>query len=294
MRALVARRPSWKRPPYASGLAGFALGRPLFLLASILGLSPILAAPHHAHAGAWTLKEGAGQAILQTSLLHSNQEYGPDSRLYSSRPFDKTEISLLFEYGARDWLTLIAAPQFIHVKLGAPDSASYTGLGYVDAGVRTRLWQDENRVVSAQGILRLSGTGNASSAAAAGYENTEIDLRLLGGLSFSLWGRPSFLDVQLAQRFRFDDPPDEVHLDITLGIRTAPRWQMLIQSFNVVSEGAGKGPWYGVSHEYYKLQFGLAWQWRPNLTLQAAMVGTAYARNAPQENGLVLSAAYQF
>ncbi|MGE4372344.1 MAG: hypothetical protein AB7E29_05460 [Xanthobacter sp.] len=294
MRAWVACTADLSRLSQMRERVRFAHVLRLGLLLFALSVSLFFAASQHAHAGAWTLREGTGQAILQTSIVHSDQEFGPDSRLYSSRPFDKTEITLLFEYGVRDWLTLIAAPQLIHVKLGSPDASSYTGLGYVEGGARARLWQDENRVVSAQGILRLSGTGNSSSAAAIGYENTEIDLRFLGGWSFSLWGRKSFLDVQLAQRFRFGDPPDEVRLDVTLGIHTAPRWQMLFQSFNVVSEGAGKGPWYDASYEYYKLQFALAWEWRPNLTLQAAMVGTAYARNAPQENGLVLSAAYQF
>ena len=270
---------------------------PQRLILAVLGLVCAYQVPgavQQAHAGAWTMGESKGQAILQTSVITSSQSFGPKADLYASRPFDKVEVNLVFEYGARDWLTLILAPQYLHVKLGAPDGSTYSGPGYIDAGARTRLWQDETRVVSAQAVVRVSGTGNSSSAAATGNEDTELDLRLLGGFSFELFGRASYVDIQVAERLRFGDAPDELRLDATLGVRTAPRWQLLVQSFNVASQGAGKGPYFKRSYEYYKVQMGAAWDVSPQLTLQGAMVSTAYARNAPQESGMVMSALYRF
>ncbi len=246
------------------------------------------------HAGAWTMPEGKGQVILQGSALSSSQSFGPKSDLYSSRPFEKVEVNLVFEYGWNDWLTLIAAPQFLYVHLGAPGSSTYSGPGYSDVGARVRLWQDDSRVFSAQSVLRISGTGHSSSAAAVGNEDAELDLRLLAGFSFNLFGRASYLDLAVAERLRFGDPPDEFRLDATLGVRTAPRWQLLLQSFNVVSQGAGKGPYFNRSYEYYKMQVGAAWEFTPTVTLQGSMVSTVFARNAPLENGMVLSAIYKF
>lgn len=247
-----------------------------------------------ARAGAWTMEESAGQVILQSSIVSSSRSFGPKSDLYSSRSFDKVEVNLVFEYGLKDWLTLIAAPQFLYVHLGAPDSATYSGPGYTDLGARVRLWQDESRVFSAQSVVRLSGTGGSGSAAAVGNENTELDLRLLAGFSFDLFGRASYLDIAVAERLRFGDPPDEFRLDATLGVRTAPRWQLLFQSFNVISQGAGKGPYFNRSYEYYKMQVGAAWDFTPAITLQGSVVSTVFARNAPLENGMVLSALYKF
>lgn len=263
------------------------------LVAAGLGLGP-----REARAGAWTFAAGSGQVILQSSAVSSSSEFGPSSRLYDSRPYDKVEVTLVFEYGIADWLTLIVAPQYLSVNLGDPDPASYSGLGYTDAGVRVRLWQEQGQeqglVVSAQVVGRLSGTGDSSSAAAVGYEDGELDLRLLAGFSFTLWDMPAYVDLQLAQRMRFGDPPDELHADLTLGVRFAERWQGLVQSFNVLSEGAGQGPYFDVSYEYYKLQLGVAYDWSQAMTLQAAVVSTWLARNAPQENGVVLSALYRF
>ncbi|MDI4658967.1 hypothetical protein [Xanthobacter autotrophicus] len=257
------------------------------VLAFVLASSPVWA-------GAWTQEEGHGQVILQGSAVHSGSEFGPSSDLYDSRPYDKQEATLVFEYGASDWLTLIVAPQLLSVDLGAPAPSSYAGLGYTDAGARARIYNENNMVVSAQVVGRLPGTGTSQSAAAVGYEDAELDLRMLAGWSFPLFGKAAFLDVEAAQRLRFGDPPDEFHLDLTLGVRVAERWQVLVQSFNVVSEGAGEGPYFGASYEYCKLQLGAAYDLSAAVTLGAALVSTVFARNAPQENGVVLTGFYRF
>ncbi len=275
-------------------LGKFAFERTRFCPASALIALIVLAVPAPVLAGAWTQEEGHGQVILQSSAAYSATEFGPSYDLYASRPYDKVEVTLVFEYGATDWLTLIAAPQFLSVSFGQPSPSSYTGLGYQDAGARVRLWRDDTSVVSAQVIGRFPGTGNSQSAAAVGYEDPEVDLRMLYGLSFTMFGKPAFLDVQLAQRMRFGPPPDELHLDVTLGWRVVERWQLLAQSFNVISEGAGTGPYFGDSYEYYKLQMGAAYDLSAAVTLQLSVFGTVFARNAPQENGVVLAAYYRF
>ncbi len=251
-----------------------------------------------AHAGAWTYEAGTGQAILQGSAVTSANAFGPSSELFASRSFDKVEATLTFEYGLTDWLTLIAAPQLLYVDLGPPWPSSYAGPGYTDLGARARLWQGDGplgaAVVSAQIVARLPGTGDSASAAAVGYQDAELDLRLLFGTSFMLWQKPAYLDLQIAQRQRFGDPPDELRFDATLGVRVAPRWQVLVQSFNVISEGAGEGPDFSASYEYYKLQLSGAYDLSAALTVQVGIIGTVFARNAPQETGAVASALYRF
>lgn len=262
--------------------------------ATVAILVAIVAASTPAWAGAWTQEEGHGQVLLQGYGAASSSEFGPSSDLYASRPYDKVEVTLSFEYGATDWLTLLVAPQYLSVNLGEPFPSSYSGPGYTDAGARVRLWRDEAWVVSAQVVGRFSGTGNSQSAAAVGYEDAELDLRLLAGYAFTLFGKAAFLDLQAAQRMRFGPPPDEVHVDLTLGVRVAERWQLLMQSFNVISEGAGEGPYFGDSYAYYKVQLGALYDWNAAVTVGFSVVSTVYARNAPQENGVTLTAAYRF
>lgn len=240
------------------------------------------------------MAEGERVAALQITATASSQAFGPNGDLFAARSYDKVETTLVFEYGAKDWLTLLIAPQFLSISLGGPDASSYNGPGYVDAGARMRLAKGETYVLSAQIVARAPGAAGSDSPAAIGYTDWEVDLRLLGGLSFQMFGKDAFLNVEAAQRQRSGAPPNEFRLDATLGVRVMPRWQMLVQSFNVISEGAGDPPVFGVSYEYYKAQLGFLYEWSAALTLQGALVTTYYARNAPQENGLTFAAFYRF
>jgi len=130
------------------------------------------------------------------------------------------------------------------------------------------------------------------NAAAVGYTNPEFDLRALYGYSFALGVWPAFIDLQLAQRFRTGSPPNEARFDATFGVRPAPQWLLLAQSFNVVSEGAGDPlfPSYG----YYKFQLSAVYDLTPAWSVQLGGFTTYAGRNALQENGLVLGAWYKF
>ena len=73
---------------------------------------------------------------------------------------------------------------------------------------------------------------------------------------------------------------------------TAPRWLVLMQSFNVVSEGAG-GPPFG-RYDYYKFQISGVYELTRAWSVQAGIFTTYAGSNALQENGLVFGAWYRF
>ncbi len=68
---------------------------------------------------------------------------------------------------------------------------------------------------------------------------------------------------------------------------------MLLQSFNVISEGAGSAPFFP-SYAYSKLQLSAVYSMTPKLSLQLGGFTTFGGRNALQENGLVVGAWYKF
>ncbi len=57
------------------------------------------------------------------------------------------------------------------------------------------------------GAAAGSGRQALRGLAAIGYGDAEIDLRLLAGLTFTLFGLPAFLDLEAAQRLREGAPP---------------------------------------------------------------------------------------
>jgi hypothetical protein len=263
-----------------------------------LGLGRVLAAglmasPTAAFAGAWTLDAGQSVAIVTGTLSRSDKAFDASGNPQSIARYSKNELQALFEFGATSWLTLMLAPSLQHVGIAAPFEAQRSGLGYTDIGARVRLGGGDSWVVSAQTTLRVPGTFDKTNPAAIGYTDPEVDVRALFGYGFNAGAWPAFVDVQVAQRFRLGGPPDEFRADFTLGVRPQDKWLVLLQSFNVVSEGAGSLPLFP-SYSYSKFQLSAVYSVTPKISLQFGGYTTYWGQNALQENGLVLGAWYKF
>jgi hypothetical protein len=248
--------------------------------------------PQAAGGGAWLAPEGHGQVIVTGSVSAATSAFDSAGHLQSTPRISKTELQALIEYGLTDWLTAMAIPSLQHVGIAAPTDAQRTGFGNSEFGARARVIQQDNWVLSAQGTVRVPGTLDTGNPAAVGSTGFDVDLRGLFGLSFALGGLPAFVDVQLAQRFRAGGPPSEARVDLTFGLRTAPQWLVLVQQFNVVSEGSGRAPF--MSNNYHKLQLSLVYDLAPQWSLQGGAFTTFAGRNALQENGLVTGVWYRF
>jgi hypothetical protein len=245
-----------------------------------------------AWAGAWTLNAGEGSVIATGSFSAATRAYDGKGNLAPATRYAKQEAQALIEYGAADWLTLMFAPSLQHVDIAGPFASERLGLGYTEAGARARLWQNESWVFSAQAVLRMPGTFDNSNVAAIGYTDGQVDVRALAGYSFSMGPWPAFVDVQLAQRFRSRGAPDEFRADVTFGFQPLDRWRVLVQSFNVVSEGAGS--WGYPQYAYYKAQLSAVYSLTQALAVQFGGFTTFSGHNAIQENGLILAAWYKF
>jgi hypothetical protein len=254
-------------------------------------LSAVIA-PQAAFAGAWTLPEGHGQIVVTDTSSEANRAFDTNGSPQPTSRYRKQELQALIEYGVSDWLTAMAIPSLQHVDIGAPTDAQRTGFGNSEIGARGRLLQGSDWVLSAQGTVRLPGTYDASNPAAVGYTGIEVDIRVLYGQAFSFGRLPAFVDVQLAQRFRTAGPPDEARLDFTFGLRAAPQWLLLMQQFNVISEGAGTALF--PANRYHKLQMSAVYDINPQWSLQGGAFTTFAGRSALQENGIQLGAWYRF
>jgi hypothetical protein len=259
------------------------------------GISLLLSAallPQAAKAGAWLMPEGGGQVVVTGTASTATKAFDSAGHLQSTPRYSKTELQALMEYGVTDWLTAIAIPTLQHVDIGSPTDAKRTGFGNSEFGARGRIMQESAWVLSAQGTVRVPGTGDTANPAAVGYTGFDVDLRVLYGASFALGGMPAFFDAQLAQRFRTGGPPSEARLDLTFGLRTAQQWLVLVQQFNVTSEGSGSAPF--TSYNYHKLQLSVIYDLTPHWSLQGGAFTTFAGRNALQENGLITGVWYRF
>ena len=238
-----------------------------------------------AFAGAWTLDEGTGQLLVTGTAMQSSRVFTTGGDLRPIPHYNKDEAQALIEYGVTNWFTAMLAPSLQHVDIAPPFNAARSGLGYTDLGGRVKIWSDASWMISGQVLLRVPGTRDFSNPAAIGYTDPEVDIRGLVGYSFNVGAMPSFVGVEVAQRFRIGGPPDEFRTDVTFGVNVTDRWLLLAQSFNVTSEGAGT--WGFGSFAYHKLQLSVVYALTPRLSLQLGGYSTYWGRNALQENALV-------
>lgn len=263
--------------------ARFALGAGLFAWLSGSGA---------AFAGAWTLPAGKGQLILTSLASFAAGAFGSGSAREPAPDHQKFEAQALLEYGVTDRFTAIAMPSLQEIAIATPTAARRRGLGYSEFGGRYRVFEFGGWVASGQASVRIPGTNATSNPAALGYTDPEFDIRALIGTSFGLFGFPAFANIEAAHRVRGGRPPDELRADITFGVQASSRLLLLLQSYNVISEGAGAPPF--ASYAYAKLQVSAVYALTPSLSLQAGAVTTYTGHNALQENALVFGVWYRF
>jgi hypothetical protein len=242
------------------------------------------------------LPDGTGQWLTTLTAASATSYLEGSAGLASTPRYNKDELSALVEYGVTDRLTAIFDPGLQHIDIAAPTSAERTGLGYTEFGGRYAFLESQDRtwVLSGQATLRIPGTTDTSNPAAIGYTDVESDLRILLGHSFTVAGRQAFFDLEAAERVRTAGLPSEFRADGTFGLWATPRWLLLAQSFNVVSEGAGNPAYTGGSYDYEKLQLSAVYKLTPVWSLQGGGYVTYAGRNSLQENGLVLGVWRQF
>jgi len=254
----------------------------------------VIAAPSAAWASAWTLPEGTGQWLATLDASTATESWDKDGALASTPRYNKIDADVLVEYGITDNLTFMFNPGLQHIDIAPPVSAERTGLDYTELGARYSFYHDPSWVLSAQATLRIPGTVDTSNPAAIGYTDVESDLRLLVGHSYNIFGMASFFDLEAAQRVRTGGLPSEFRFDAAFGTYVDPHWLLLVQSFNVVSEGAGNVDYTGGSYDYEKLELSAVYALTPTWALQGGGYVTYAGRNALEENGVILAVWHRF
>ena len=244
------------------------------------GLCLLPAAP--AYAGAWTLPEGTGQVIATPLYSDSGKGFDANGDVADIPDYRKAELYVLLEYGLTDDVTLVAKPSLTNLSIeGAGDSG---GIGYTELGGRYRVYARGETVVSLQALARVPGEKRRSNLAQVGGDTMEYDLRGLVGRSFRLGGAKAFVDMQAGYRLRSGRPPNEFHIDATLGVDVGRKTQILAQVFNTVSDGRGIGAF--TDYRYHNAQLSVVQTIAPNMSLQIGALGTIAGKNALRERGV--------
>jgi protein XagA len=256
------------------------------LTAALIGLS----ASSAAFAGAWPQDAGHGLVIVTATGSNSAKGYDANGKVVDIADYKKREAFALIEYGLTDKITLIAQPSFRHVSVQGGSTSD--GLGYTDLGARALVAKGKSSVFSLQATARIPGVRRQDSLAQVGSTGAETDLRGLGATSFKIGKADAFLEAEGSYRFRFGAPPNEVHADVTFGVRPVPKVLLLAQSFNTWSDGRGRGVF--DKYRYHNMQASVALDITDHWSIQAGAMRTVGGENALRERGLLFGVWRKF
>ncbi|MFY9657192.1 MAG: hypothetical protein WAK01_11500 [Methylocystis sp.] len=252
--------------------------KPFVLILAALSAQP-------AAAGALLMDEGAGEIIVTSTFADANKAYDSHGHLIRTPSYGKFEAAGYVEYGATNWLTVIAEGSAFAFNGSATafsfePAAHYAGAGLGSLGGRIHLGELAGVAFSAQASLRV-----ASHSAGEFLDfkvPTQIDLRLQAFRGFEAFGLPGFAEAQVGYRSR-GQSGDEIRADLTLGLRPRPDVLILAQSFSAFAPGAQASGGYAAQKFELSGVYDLSRDWSVQIGAVAAPTGV----NSPAENGVL-------
>jgi hypothetical protein len=239
-----------------------------------------------AQAGAWTLRKHHWQSFTTTTTSEASASFAANGHASIPTRFSKLLVQNCLEYGLTNAITLFATPAYVVARVQTPSLALTTAHNTsVEAGARVMLWQRIGKL-SLQASYKTAGAFDLS-VSANHASGRQIELRLLYGTSFSLFGRDGFADVQLAQRWIGEPRPNETPLDITAGLWLTPRTMVMAQSFNIVSAGDARPPY--TYYRSHKVEVSLVQKLSRHWSLQLGAFYSPAGQNALVERGVQVS-----
>jgi hypothetical protein len=248
-----------------------------------------------AQAGAWTLAEGTGQAILTTSYYETTDRFDAHRDRVSGNRFEKVTLNPYLEYGLTNAVTLGLSPEyeFLENHVGGGRTDQTNGFGDVETFARGRLWHDDWSVLSVQGMVRAPTGYNEKRSPALGYDQVDLEGRLLYGLSGTVAGTSWYTDLEAGYRKRFGSPADEVRADLAFGWRPVSDWLLLAQSFNTLglrnASSSTTAQTNGPDYDSFKLQLSAVYTLSERVSVQAGGWREIGGRNSGAGNGALLA-----
>lgn len=234
-----------------------------------------------AFAGAWTLPAGDTQ-IISGAILSSAAESFDDSGGTVPTYYRKLLLQSYDEHGLTDNLTLILAPEYAIATEGGPDRPTIHADDFALKGGVRYLLTDLFGVLSAQASYKTAGAFDMSVSANRD-SGSETELRLLYGLNFKLFHKDAYFDAEIAHRWISGARPNEVPIDLTLGLHWSEKFTFMLQNFNIVASGNGEPPYrYYRSH---KVELAILQRLWKGVYLESGAYFSPTGQNALVERG---------
>ncbi len=249
----------------------------------VIAATPASAAP-------WPQPEGHGFLINTFTFQQAQNHAGIPNPAFGNGTFREYAVGPYFEYGLTNSVTVGAAAD---PQLRTLSTASATGgLGDIDLFIRPTIWRNDDWAVAVQGLVKVPTGYNPNANPALGNDQVDVEPRFLVGRSFSLGSWPAFADLEVAYRYRFGSPADEVRIDGAFGTHVHDDWMVLIQLYNIIGlQNQAPG---GTNFSLSTLEVSVVHDLSPTVSVQAGAFSQIASRNYNKGNGVLLSVWWRF
>lgn len=164
-------------------------------------------------AGAWTIQKGKLYDRFAFNYYFADEEFDRDgdrTDFALNGEFRDMNLSNYIEYGLSNSVTLINSLYYKSIKKEDDFKEIKTyGIGDIDLGMKVKVSEGSWGVVSTQAMVKIPETYDKDDELPLGNGQYDVELRLLYGRS--LWPHiPGYCNFEIAYRWRFDDPSDEL------------------------------------------------------------------------------------
>lgn len=242
-------------------------------------------------AGAWTLPEG--KLYDKVSLNH-----------YTSDP-DFTDINLgnYLEYGVTDTVSIINSIYYKQIRnkftaSGITTTTTTTGISDIEIGLKHKLAEGPNGILSHQAIVKIPGGYDKNSVLPLGNGQIDVEYRVLYGLSLSRWF-PGYANFEAGYRYRAEAPSDEFRYLAEVGVDITKRLYARVKLDGILSMGNASNttningnPTAENQFDLQKLDTALGYKLTDNWGLEFGYTPTVHARNTAKGTTYSLGVTY--
>ncbi len=192
-------------------------------------------------AGAWTQSKGKLYDRVSLNYYYADDEFDSGGRtdFPLNGEFKDFHIGNYIEYGLTDRITLINSLYYKTIRKEDDEVKQHTwGLGDVDVAAKYKIAEGPWGVLSGQGLVKIPGPYDGDISLPLGNKQWDLEARLLYGRS--LYPHiPGYVNFELAYRFRFGDPSDELRYLAEFGMDFTKRFYGRVKLDGICSMNNG-------------------------------------------------------
>lgn len=177
-----------------------------------------------AHAGAWVQPEGSGMAIMQVGKFSGARYFDVDGSRKPQPRYTKWEAQPYLEYGITGRHTIGATG---YLQRTEQRGEANTGIADPELFLRSRIWNDDDTVVSLQPLVKFPSAFVHPAGPRGGSRSVDSELSLLYGHNIDWFSNRDYLDIRLGYRHRTRGLAGQYRTDIALGLSPWERWQFI-------------------------------------------------------------------